>query len=47
MIGDGGQASISLTLDTDRMHVHIVESSQLEVCMWSTYCTRGTVLTAN
>ena len=33
MIGDGGQASISLTLDADRMHIHTVESSQLEVCM--------------
>ena len=33
VIGDGGQASISLTLDADRMPVHVIESSQLEVCM--------------
>ena len=28
--GDGGQAAISLTPDTDGMHVRIFESSQLE-----------------
>ena len=30
-IGDGGQAAISLTPDIYGMHVHILESSQLEV----------------
>ena len=29
-IGDGGQAAISLTPDTDGAHVHIFESSKLE-----------------
>ena len=29
-IGDGGPAAISLTPDTDGIHVHIFESSQLE-----------------
>ena len=29
-IGDGGQAAISLTPDTDGTHVHTFESSQLE-----------------
>ena len=30
MIGDGGQAAISLTPDRDGMHVRIFESSRLE-----------------
>ena len=29
-IGDGGPAAVSLTPDTDGIHVHIFESSQLE-----------------
>ena len=29
-VGDGVQAAASLTPDTDGMHVHIFESSQLE-----------------
>ena len=30
VIGDGGQAAMSLTPDVDGMHVHNFESSQLE-----------------
>ena len=29
-IGDGGQAAMSLMPDSDGMHVHLLESSQLE-----------------
>jgi len=37
-IGDGGQAAVSLTPDTDGTHVHIFESLQLE-----TFIRRGLI----